>query len=253
MEDDPGPDDAAALGWPHAPRRGRFAGLRLHRPDGHPLADPHPWSQCVRPGPGRLGPDTAGIPTSARTTALCPPATANRAICPPAISMPIGPAPSSVRRPVTQIAAIFVRLDGHLPRPADWVTGPGSIRPDVAAWQAVQRTIRLCRRVGRTATANRGGGQPGAFRLLAQQLPLPAFHRRGPLRMGPFRRGDGQSPRGKESGIAKAAGPRTGPARPQRACGGVRRVAQASLGHGEQSRRVGQRLQLAAADRAGPA
>jgi hypothetical protein len=36
------------------------------------------------------------------------------------------------------IAAIFSRLDGHLPRPADWVTGPGSIRPDEAAWQTVQ-------------------------------------------------------------------------------------------------------------------
>ncbi len=36
------------------------------------------------------------------------------------------------------IAAIFAGLDGHLPRPADWVTGPGSIRPDPAAWQTVQ-------------------------------------------------------------------------------------------------------------------
>ena len=36
------------------------------------------------------------------------------------------------------VAAIFARLDGHLPRPADWVTGPGSIRPDGAAWQAVK-------------------------------------------------------------------------------------------------------------------
>jgi hypothetical protein len=36
------------------------------------------------------------------------------------------------------IAAIFTRLDGRLPRPADWVTGPGSIRPDGAAWSAVR-------------------------------------------------------------------------------------------------------------------
>jgi hypothetical protein len=36
------------------------------------------------------------------------------------------------------IAAIFARLDGHLPRPADWVTGPGSIRPDGADWQAAK-------------------------------------------------------------------------------------------------------------------
>jgi hypothetical protein len=32
------------------------------------------------------------------------------------------------------IAKIFTRLDGHLPRPADWVTGPGSIRPDMQPW-----------------------------------------------------------------------------------------------------------------------
>jgi hypothetical protein len=37
------------------------------------------------------------------------------------------------------IAAIFTRLDGHLPRPADWVTGPGSMRPDGAPWNDAQK------------------------------------------------------------------------------------------------------------------
>jgi hypothetical protein len=37
------------------------------------------------------------------------------------------------------IAAIFTRLDGHLPRPADWVTGPGSMRPDGAPWEQAQK------------------------------------------------------------------------------------------------------------------
>ncbi len=37
------------------------------------------------------------------------------------------------------IAAIFTRLDCHLPRPADWVTGPGSIRPDPLPWHQVQK------------------------------------------------------------------------------------------------------------------
>ena len=37
------------------------------------------------------------------------------------------------------IAAIFTRLDGHLPRPADWVTGPGSIRPDDRPWEQVRK------------------------------------------------------------------------------------------------------------------
>jgi hypothetical protein len=38
-----------------------------------------------------------------------------------------------------EIAKIFTRLDGFLPRPADWVTGPGSIRPDGNAWKDVAR------------------------------------------------------------------------------------------------------------------
>jgi hypothetical protein len=36
-------------------------------------------------------------------------------------------------------AAIFTRLDCHLPRPADWVTGPGSISPDSRPWEQVQK------------------------------------------------------------------------------------------------------------------
>jgi hypothetical protein len=35
--------------------------------------------------------------------------------------------------------ALFTRLDGHLPRPADWVTGPGSLRPDDRPWDQVQK------------------------------------------------------------------------------------------------------------------
>ena len=35
------------------------------------------------------------------------------------------------------IAALFTQFDGHLPRPADWVTGPGSIRPDERPWTEV--------------------------------------------------------------------------------------------------------------------
>jgi hypothetical protein len=37
------------------------------------------------------------------------------------------------------IAKIFTRLDGHLPRPADWVTGPGSIRPETNPWNTVAK------------------------------------------------------------------------------------------------------------------
>ncbi len=37
------------------------------------------------------------------------------------------------------IAAIFARMDGRLPRAADWVTGPGSVKPDGRPWQEVQK------------------------------------------------------------------------------------------------------------------
>ena len=52
-----GHDHAATLGRPHAPRRRRRPAIRLHRPDGHPLAHPHPLAQRLRPGQGRVGPD----------------------------------------------------------------------------------------------------------------------------------------------------------------------------------------------------
>jgi hypothetical protein len=35
------------------------------------------------------------------------------------------------------IAALFTRLDGRLPRPADWVDGPGGIKPDTRPWEQV--------------------------------------------------------------------------------------------------------------------
>lgn len=36
-------------------------------------------------------------------------------------------------------AAIFTRLDGHLPRPSDWVNGPGGIKPDARPWEQVAK------------------------------------------------------------------------------------------------------------------
>ena len=35
------------------------------------------------------------------------------------------------------IAAIFQKVDGHLPRPADWVNGPGGIKRDARPWSQV--------------------------------------------------------------------------------------------------------------------
>lgn len=37
-----------------------------------------------------------------------------------------------------QAAAVFERIDCHLPRPADWVNGPGGIRPDARSWDKVR-------------------------------------------------------------------------------------------------------------------
>lgn len=34
---------------------------------------------------------------------------------------------------------IFQRVDGYLPRPADWVEGPGGIRPDTRPWESVMK------------------------------------------------------------------------------------------------------------------
>jgi hypothetical protein len=42
-------------------------------------------------------------------------------------------------RAAERAAAIFTRLDGRLPRPADWVTGPGSIRPDPRPWDQASK------------------------------------------------------------------------------------------------------------------
>ena len=41
------------------------------------------------------------------------------------------------------IAAIFTKIDGHLPRPADWVTGPGSLRPDPAPKDAAMQAYQF--------------------------------------------------------------------------------------------------------------
>lgn len=36
-------------------------------------------------------------------------------------------------------ATLFAKIDGRLPRPADWVNGPGGIRPDKRPWAEVRR------------------------------------------------------------------------------------------------------------------
>lgn len=38
----------------------------------------------------------------------------------------------------TEAAKLFIRLDGQLPRPSDWVDGPGGLRPDTRPWEQVR-------------------------------------------------------------------------------------------------------------------
>ena len=53
-------------------------------------------------------------------------------------STPTGPAPSLA--PSSQKArAIFARIDGRLPRPTDWTSGPGGVRPDPRPWAVVAK------------------------------------------------------------------------------------------------------------------
>ena len=42
-----------------------------------------------------------------------------------------------------EIAAIFARLDSHLPRPGDWITGPGVISPDSLPWEVAAAHYRF--------------------------------------------------------------------------------------------------------------
>jgi hypothetical protein len=37
------------------------------------------------------------------------------------------------------LGRLFARIDGRLPRPADWVNGPGGIKPDPRPWSEVQK------------------------------------------------------------------------------------------------------------------
>ena len=45
------------------------------------------------------------------------------------------------RGPDTEIAAVFSRVDGRLPIPVTWTTGPGGIRPDTRPWGEVAQAF----------------------------------------------------------------------------------------------------------------
>jgi hypothetical protein len=59
--------------------------------------------------------------------------------------------------------AIFARLDGDLPRPADWVDGPGGIKPDPRPWSTVQREYSFVEELAALRSQVRGAGQRERF------------------------------------------------------------------------------------------
>ncbi len=68
------------------------------------------------------------------------------------------------------IAVIFTRLDGHLPRPADWVTGPGSIRPDPRPWEQVQKDYAFVEELAALRPRIVGAGNLERFDYWANQF-----------------------------------------------------------------------------------
>ena len=61
------------------------------------------------------------------------------------------------------LAAIFTRLDGNLPRPADWVSGPGSIRPDPAPWAEARKAYGFVDELEALRPKLRGAGNLERF------------------------------------------------------------------------------------------
>jgi len=62
-----------------------------------------------------------------------------------------------------QIAAIFSRIDGRLPRPSTWVGGPGGIRPDPHPWHQVAEQYAFVDQLARLAPQIRGAGNRRRF------------------------------------------------------------------------------------------
>jgi hypothetical protein len=60
-------------------------------------------------------------------------------------------------------ASIFARIDGRLPRPSDWVEGPGGIRPDPRPWAQVAPEYAFVEELERLEPRVRGAGDRERF------------------------------------------------------------------------------------------
>ena len=150
-----------------------------------------------------------------------------------------------------QIAAIFVRLDGRLPRPVSWVTGPGSMRPSSRKWSDVQKEYTFVDELAALRPRIAGPGNLerfdywlNNFRALRSIAEVRCVWRR-------FNAAMEQCQGGKGRGSPAKTRPRFGPARPEGIGGRVCRTAAAFAGRGKQFRRDGQPLQLATTNHAG--
>ena len=62
-----------------------------------------------------------------------------------------------------RIAAILSARDGRLPRPSEWLQGPGGIQPDSRPWDLVRREYDFVERLEMVADAVRGDGNEARF------------------------------------------------------------------------------------------
>lgn len=62
-----------------------------------------------------------------------------------------------------EAARIFARIDGHLPRPSDWIDGPGGLKPDLRPWLQVRADYRFVDELAALESRVRGPGQTARF------------------------------------------------------------------------------------------
>ena len=62
-----------------------------------------------------------------------------------------------------QAAAIFEKIDGKLPRPSDWVDGPGGIRPDPRPWDQAAKDYAFVEELAALQSGVKGAGNRERF------------------------------------------------------------------------------------------
>lgn len=60
-------------------------------------------------------------------------------------------------------AAIFTKIDGQLPRPSDWVNGPGGIKPDPRPWADVAKDYAFVDQLAQLEPKVQGAGSRERF------------------------------------------------------------------------------------------